>query len=130
MKIGFTELIVILVVALIVLGPDKLPYYMKKLGAALREFRKYSSELTADLKETVIDPLDEAQRPLREAMEPLTELDKSLKADLQEVKNSVNNIGKPKPADQKSKESDQTVPVTEIPVNESGTAEPSKEEEK
>ena len=80
MRIGFTELLVILAVALIILGPDKLPLYMKKLGQALREFRKYSSELTEDLKENVIAPLDEAQRPLREALEPLETMDKELKA--------------------------------------------------
>lgn len=38
MKIGFTEIIVIFIVALIVIGPDKLPYYARKLGAGLREF--------------------------------------------------------------------------------------------
>ena len=65
MRIGFTEILVILAVALIILGPDKLPAYMKKFGQAVREFRKYSSELTEDLKENVIAPLDEAQRPLR-----------------------------------------------------------------
>lgn len=29
MKIGFTEIIVIFIVALIVIGPDKLPFYAK-----------------------------------------------------------------------------------------------------
>ena len=69
MRIGFTEILVILAVALVVLGPEKLPLYMKKFGQAMRELKKYSSELTEDLKENVIAPLDEAQRPLREAME-------------------------------------------------------------
>ena len=37
MRIGFTEILVILAVALIILGPDKLPAYMKKFGQAVRE---------------------------------------------------------------------------------------------
>lgn len=97
MRIGFTEILVILAVALIVLGPDKLPVYMKKFGQAMREFRKYSSELTEDIKENVIAPLDEAQRPLREAMEPLTSLDKDLKANVKDIEDSFRDVGKVKP---------------------------------
>ena len=99
MRIGFTEILVILAVALIILGPDKLPAYMKKLGQAVREFRKYSSELTEDLKENVIAPLDEAQRPLRETLEPLESLDKELKANVKDLESSIRDIGKAKPAD-------------------------------
>ena len=40
MRIGMSELVVILVVALFVLGPDKLPVYAKKMGEALAQFRK------------------------------------------------------------------------------------------
>ena len=42
MKIGAMELIVIFIVALLVIGPDKLPSYAKKFGNAMREFRKAS----------------------------------------------------------------------------------------
>jgi Tat protein translocase TatB subunit len=43
--IGMPELILIAVVALIVLGPNKLPDLAKSMGRALREFRKATSEL-------------------------------------------------------------------------------------
>ena len=56
MKIGAMELIVIFIVALLVIGPDKLPQYAKKFGAALREFRKASSDVTKEIRESVIDP--------------------------------------------------------------------------
>ena len=78
MRIGVLELMVIFAVALIVLGPDKMPYYARKLGEGLKEFRKVSSEVTKDLRESVIEPLEEAQRPIREAMEPITELEKDV----------------------------------------------------
>ena len=71
MKIGAMELIVIFIVALLVIGPDKLPQYARKFGAALKEFRKASSDVTKEIRESVIDPLEEAQKPLRDAMEPL-----------------------------------------------------------
>ena len=37
MKIGIAEIIVICVIALVALGPEKLPIYAKKLGASLKE---------------------------------------------------------------------------------------------
>ncbi|MBR4544817.1 MAG: twin-arginine translocase TatA/TatE family subunit [Oscillibacter sp.] len=99
MRIGVSELIVVLVVALLVLGPDKLPRYARKLGAALAEFRKASDEATREIRENVVEPLEEAQRPLREAMEPVEELDRAVKGNLDEVRTSLEGIGKnpPKP---------------------------------
>ena len=40
MRIGFTEILVILAVALVVLGPEKLAPYMKKWGQAMRGLKK------------------------------------------------------------------------------------------
>ena len=37
MKIGFWELIVIVIVAFVFIGPDQLPVYAKKIGKMLRE---------------------------------------------------------------------------------------------
>ena len=43
-SLGMPELIVILVVALVVFGPSKLPELGKSLGEAIRGFRKSVSE--------------------------------------------------------------------------------------
>ena len=48
-NIGPAELIVILLVALVVFGPRKLPELGKSLGAGLREFRKSTQGLKAEL---------------------------------------------------------------------------------
>ncbi len=48
-NLGMPEIILILVVALIVMGPKKLPEMAKSLGKGLREFRKAAD----DLKESV-----------------------------------------------------------------------------
>ncbi|MBW1644996.1 MAG: twin-arginine translocase TatA/TatE family subunit [Deltaproteobacteria bacterium] len=47
--IGLPELLLILVVALVVIGPQKLPELAKSLGRGLAEFRR----ATEDLKETI-----------------------------------------------------------------------------
>lgn len=95
MKISFTEILVVLAVALIVLGPDKLPYYAKKLGEALKEFKKVSSEATKDIRESVLEPLEEAQKPLREAMEPIAELKDEVEGNVKDIKKSFTDLGKP-----------------------------------
>lgn len=96
MRIGITELIVVFIVALFVVGPDKLPVYARKLGEALAQFRKYSEAATKDIKECIVEPLEEAQRPLREAVEPLNELNQELQGNVKEVKSSFAGIGRPK----------------------------------
>jgi Tat protein translocase TatB subunit len=48
--IGMPELILIAVVALIVLGPKKLPDLAKSMGRAVREFKKATSELKDTLQ--------------------------------------------------------------------------------
>jgi sec-independent protein translocase protein TatA len=44
-NIGVPELIVVLVIALLVLGPGKLPEVGASLGKTIREFRKASTDL-------------------------------------------------------------------------------------
>jgi sec-independent protein translocase protein TatA len=58
--IGFPELLIILVVALIVFGPRKLPELGRSLGKSLSEFKRASNELRSTLEEEV--RLDE-QKP-------------------------------------------------------------------
>ena len=117
MKIGFTELLLVFVVALLVLGPDKLPSFAKKLGSGLKAFKKASGEITQELKDSVIDPLEKAQEPIREAMKPLEDLDKEVNDNLKDVTKSLENLGKAKPKPtQKTEETEpQTQPEEEAP---------------
>ena len=94
MKIGVMELVVIFIVALLVIGPDKLPLYAKKLGNAMREFRKASADVTKEIRESVVEPLEEAQKPLREAIEPIEELNRDINKNLKTVEKDLKNIGK------------------------------------
>lgn len=97
MKIGFWELMLIFVVALVVIGPDKLPYYAKKFGQALQSLRETSNELTQDLQKSVVEPLAEAQRPLQEAVQPLADLTNEVNSNLRGLEKSVRDLGHPLP---------------------------------
>ena len=49
-NIGFPELMVIFVVALLVFGPKRLPELGKSLGRGIAEFKKASSELQSSIE--------------------------------------------------------------------------------
>ena len=51
--IGFPELVIILVVALIVFGPRKLPELGRSLGKSLSEFKRASNELKSTLEDEI-----------------------------------------------------------------------------
>lgn len=56
-NIGPTELIVVLVIALIVFGPRRLPEVGRTIGKSLREFRRASEELKDELRLNLDDDL-------------------------------------------------------------------------
>ncbi|MDV2504196.1 MAG: twin-arginine translocase TatA/TatE family subunit [bacterium] len=58
--LGMQELIIILVIALLVFGANKLPEIGRGLGRGIREFRKASSELTGGAEEA-----EEAEEPAK-----------------------------------------------------------------
>ena len=54
-NIGFPELIVILVIALLLFGPKKLPDLARSMGQAIREFKKASQEVVEDIRKAADD---------------------------------------------------------------------------
>jgi len=52
-NIGFPELLFILVIALLVFGPKKLPEVGKSIGRAVREFRRTSDEIKGRIEEEI-----------------------------------------------------------------------------
>jgi Tat protein translocase TatB subunit len=57
--IGWQELIIIAVIALLIVGPKKLPDLAKSLGKGFSEFKKATEGVTDDLK----DALKEEEKP-------------------------------------------------------------------
>jgi Tat protein translocase TatB subunit len=53
--IGMTELIVIFVIGLVVLGPKKLPELARTLGKSLSEFRRASNDLRREFMSVTED---------------------------------------------------------------------------
>ena len=68
--IGTPELLVILVVALIVLGPERLPEIARALGRAMAELRRATAGLTDELHNARILLEEQAQTAMREHPAP------------------------------------------------------------
>jgi len=68
--IGPTELIVILVIALLVLGPKRLPELARSLGRGLAEFRRATSDVTEELDNARVMLEEETKQASRRADQP------------------------------------------------------------
>jgi len=64
--IGLPELIVIMVVALLVVGPKKLPDLAKSLGKALQEFRRMADEVKETIDEEIAKEEPSKEEPSKE----------------------------------------------------------------
>ena len=66
-QLGFSEMLVIFIVALLVFGPKKLPELGKSLGKGIREFKKATEELKSSWEDQVKDistPLNDVKRDI------------------------------------------------------------------
>lgn len=115
--IGSTELIVILVVALIVLGPRKLPEMAKTLGKAMGEFRRMSS----DFQRTIDTELDREEKQKRREEEAKRQAVKKQ----QEEETLTKAASKPTAADPAATPSGAAAAVVDVPS--SAPASPAKD---
>ena len=66
-SIGMPELVIIMVIALIIFGPRKLPELGRSLGKSIGEFRRASNELKSTLEEEIRVEEQKEQRAKLEA---------------------------------------------------------------
>lgn len=59
-RIGAGELILVLIIALVIFGPAKLPEIGRSLGKGIREFKKATKDITGD-DETTSESNSESQ---------------------------------------------------------------------
>ncbi|MDD5344557.1 MAG: twin-arginine translocase TatA/TatE family subunit [Smithella sp.] len=88
--IGMQELIIIAVIALLIVGPRKLPDLAKTLGKGFSEFKKATEGVTEDLK----DALKEDEKPKNDDGWKDSLLMK--KPDTEETKNDSSDKNSPK----------------------------------
>ncbi len=85
---GISELMVIAVVGLIVIGPERLPRVARTLGHLVGRMQRYVSEIKADInREVELDELRQLQSSMKEAAE---EIEQSVSKQVNFVEDEVN----------------------------------------
>ena len=62
-NVGPAEMVVILVVALLVVGPDKLPGVAKQIGKAMGEVRRLGTSFQAEMRDAMQEPVHREPPP-------------------------------------------------------------------
>jgi sec-independent protein translocase protein TatB len=87
LDIGFWELIVIAVVTLLVVGPERLPEVARKAGFYAGKIRRFIQSVKTELSEEIDTeslkkPFDEAKAPLHEIIEKSHQVTDDLQASI------------------------------------------------
>lgn len=61
-NIGTSELILILILVLIVFGPNKIPELARVLGSGVREFKRATQEMSSRVNHALDEKDDEAEK--------------------------------------------------------------------
>ena len=77
--IGYQEMFIVLVVALVIFGPSRLPELAGQVGRWVRDFRRMSSDLTGEFEKTFAE---------------VDEVKKTFKREMQGIQQEVEGIGK------------------------------------
>jgi sec-independent protein translocase protein TatB len=85
--IGFSELIVIGLVALIVIGPERLPRVARTLGHLAGRLQRYVAEVKADISREV--ELDELRKMKDTVQEAASGIENSVQAELNSAKSEL-----------------------------------------
>src|SRR5215475_10276694 len=80
-QLGFQEMILIFIIALLVFGPKKLPELGKSLGKGLREFKKATNELKANWE----DHIREAETSVQDVKQTVHETSKDMHESLNPI---------------------------------------------
>jgi len=96
--LGFSELMVIALVALVIIGPERLPKVARTVGHLAGRLQRYVADVKADINREV--ELDEL-RKMRDSMQSAAhEMQSSFDAEVRNAESELNSTaeGKPEPA--------------------------------
>src|SRR5438270_12564439 len=92
---GPMELLLIIVLALIVFGPARLPEIMGQVGKAIGDFRRATSELSDEFNRTIQAELNETKQTLEETKSALTEAQTAVNSTVRETHAAMTTMPAP-----------------------------------
>ena len=95
--VGLSELMVIAAVALVVIGPERLPKVARTAGLLLGRLQRYVSDVKSDINREM--QLDELKKLQQQMTDQVSSMEASVTHEMREVESSVNNVIEPLAAD-------------------------------
>jgi len=92
--IGLPEIILILIIAAVVIGPKRLPEVAVQLARVIRQLRGYATDVTSQMR----SELDELTREYEQVRKDLQEFRESATRDVRSVVNEVDRATREAPA--------------------------------
>lgn len=90
--IGFSEIVVIAVVALIVIGPERLPKVARTLGHMFGRLQRYVNEVKSDISREM--ELDELRKLQSEVQSAARDIEQSVSSAARDVESGVRSVEK------------------------------------
>src|SRR5262249_32130890 len=88
--IGFFELVVIAIVALVVIGPEKLPKTARTLGHLMARLQRYVNEVKADINREI--ELDELRKLQKQVQTAAADLKSSVESAARDAETGVRDV--------------------------------------
>jgi sec-independent protein translocase protein TatB len=88
--VGFSEIVVIAVVALIVIGPERLPKVARTLGHMFGRLQRYVNEVKADINREM--EFDELRKLKTEVQSAARDIEQSMTSAVHEVETGVRSV--------------------------------------
>ena len=87
--VGLSELMVIAVVALVVIGPERLPKVARTAGLLLGRLQRYVSDVKADINREM--QLDELKKLQQQVTDQVSSVETSVTHEIRELETTMNN---------------------------------------
>src|SRR5262245_64202898 len=102
--IGFSELLVIALVALIVIGPERLPRVARTIGHLVGRMQRYVNDVKADINREI--ELEELRKMRYSMQKAAYEMESSVQSELNKTADDLNKAvdGEKKPEEKKPEE--------------------------
>ena len=88
--VGFSEMIVVAIIALIVLGPEKLPKVARTVGHLLGRMQRYVNDVKADINREV--ELDELRKLQQSMQETARSIEQTVTQNVNSVQSELNSV--------------------------------------
>ncbi|MCM8596272.1 Sec-independent protein translocase protein TatB [Accumulibacter sp.] len=123
--IGFSEMIVIAIVALVVIGPERLPRVARTAGHLLGRLQRYVSDVKADINREM--QIEELRRLQNEIEQSARNVEQSLSTEIQAAREAVQQTAQAVTGNRTAVEASQPAPESSPAIGSTPPASPANE---